>query len=100
MAQQVKQRSGSIPHLSAFQMLVYSSTDAKNIEAEALIDGLVDKLIWEAVKAHMAGQGQVSVSIILRIILHKQIIFKILNPFTSQTIPIGVHDFYRTFIFY
>lgn len=95
--QQVKQ-CGSILHLYAFQMLLYGSTNAKNIEAEALIDGLVDQLIWEAVKAHMASQGQVSVSIILRIISHKQIIFKIFNPFYSQTIPIGVHDYFnRTF---
>lgn len=41
-------------------------TDAENVEAEALADGLVDKLIREAVKAHMASQGQGSVSIILR----------------------------------
>ncbi len=41
-------------------------TDAENIEAEALADGLVDKLIWQAVKAHMASQGQGPDSFILK----------------------------------
>lgn len=41
-------------------------TDAENIEAEALADGLVDELIWKAVKAHMARQGQGPHSFVLR----------------------------------
>lgn len=48
-------------------------TDTKNIEAKALEDGLVDKLIWETVKAYMASQGQVSGSIILRIKVQEQL---------------------------
>lgn len=49
---------------------VWQGTDAEDIEAEALADGLVDKLIREAVKAHMASQGQGSDTIILRKKLH------------------------------
>lgn len=49
---------------------VWQGTDAEDIEAEALADGLVDKLIREAVKAHMASQGQGSDAIILRKKLH------------------------------
>lgn len=45
---------------------VRQNTDAENIETEALADGLVNKLIREAVKAHVASQGQGSDSIILR----------------------------------
>lgn len=45
---------------------VWQRTDAENIEAEALADGLVDKLIREAVKAHMACQVQGPDSFILR----------------------------------
>lgn len=29
-------------------------TDAEDVEAEALAGGLVDQLVWEADKAHMA----------------------------------------------
>lgn len=46
-------------------------TDAENIEAESLADGLVDKLIWKAVKAHMTSKRQGSDSFILWIHLHK-----------------------------
>ena len=44
---------------------VWQRTNAEYIEAEALADGLVDKLIWEAVEAHMASQGQGPGSFIL-----------------------------------
>lgn len=44
----------------------WQGTDAEYIEAEALADGLVDKLIRQAVKAHMASQGQGPSSFILR----------------------------------
>lgn len=38
-----------------FVCCVYSCTDAQNIEAKALANGLVHKLVRKAVKAHMAG---------------------------------------------
>lgn len=41
------------------------STDAENIKAEALADGLVDKLVRKAVKAHMASKRQGPDSFIL-----------------------------------
>ncbi len=53
-------------------MYVWQGTNAEDIEAEALADGLVDELIWEAVKAHMACQGQGPCSFILRKKSHRQ----------------------------
>lgn len=47
-------------------------TNAEDIEAEALADGLVDKLIWKAIKADMACQRQWPDSFILRKKPHKQ----------------------------
>lgn len=40
-------------------------TNAEDIEAEALADGLVDKLVWEAIEAHMACQRQGPNSVVL-----------------------------------
>lgn len=51
-------------------------TNAENIKAEALVNGLVDELIWEAVKAHMTCQGKGTDSFILRKKSYKQIISK------------------------
>lgn len=49
----------------------WQRTDAENIEAEALADRLVDKLVWEAVKAHMASQAQGPDCFLLKKKLHK-----------------------------
>lgn len=46
-------------------MQVCQITDAEDVEAESLADGLVNKLIWEAIKAHVARKRQGSESIIL-----------------------------------
>lgn len=51
---------------------VWHGTDAEDIEAEALADGLVDELIWEAIKAHVARQGQGPDSLMLRNTSHRK----------------------------
>ena len=33
-------------------------TDTQNVETEALLNTLVDQLVWQAVEADMTGQGQ------------------------------------------
>lgn len=56
------------PHLSlGLQYCGWMSkiTNAEDIEAEALADGLVDKLVWEAIEAHVARQVQGPHSIVL-----------------------------------
>lgn len=46
-------------------MGVCKITNAEDIEAEALADGLVNKLVREAIEAHMACQRQGADSVIL-----------------------------------
>lgn len=46
-------------------MSFFKITNAEDIEAESLADGLVNKLVWEAVEANMACQGQGPDAIVL-----------------------------------
>lgn len=46
-------------------MSVKQHTDTEDVEAESLIGGLVDQLVWEAVKTNVACQREWPESLIL-----------------------------------